>query len=185
MLAFPRIFWRFALGALLLAAGAGCRPRPEPLSVDREDPAGSPIEFAYGTTDGRELSSATTRGRATAILFVTTYDLASQLVAQRLESVIHSHVPRANAGAVVLEAPKYAELAAAYRSTLALSYPVAMADSLTLTGGGPFGAIEQVPTLVVLDRSGREVWRRAGVPDTRDIERALALGSRRGSAPPP
>jgi hypothetical protein len=162
-----------------------CTPTPAPITADAEDPSAAPIDFAYGTTDGRELSSATTRGRATAILFVTTYDVASQLVAQRLEAVIHAQVPRVNAGAVVLEAPKYAELAAAYRATLTLTYPVAMADSLTMTGGGPFGTIGQVPTLVVLDRSGREVWRAAGVPDTREIERALALGSRRGSAPPP
>jgi len=187
---FPRHFVRSSAGALAfalpgLSALSGCRPEPAPLAPEREDPGGAPIEFAFGTTDGRELSSANTRGRATAILFVTTYDIASQLLAQRLDSVIHSHVPRANAGAVVLEAPKYAELATAYRSTLTLSYPVAMADSLTLTGGGPFGSIGQVPTLVVLDRSGREVWRTTGVPDAREIERALALGSRRGSAPPP
>ncbi|GMV12424.1 MAG: TlpA family protein disulfide reductase [Polyangiaceae bacterium] len=180
----PR-FSRFSAGLILLSGLASCRPTPEPLAADRPDTSRAPVEFAFGTTDGTELSSATTRGRATAVLFVTTYDLASQVMAQRLESVLHSHVPRANAGAVVLEAPKYAQLAAAYRSTLALSYPVAMADSLTLTGGGPFGTISQVPTLVVLDRSGREVWRRSGVPDSRDIEQALALGSRRGSAPPP
>jgi hypothetical protein len=81
-----------------------------------------------------------------------------------------------------VEAPKYATLAAAWRGSLALSYPVAMADTLTLSGGGPFGAVSQVPTLVVLDRSGREVWRRSGVVETREIAAALALGSRRGSA---
>jgi len=185
MLRFPWIPAVLAAAGVLWVCGSGCRPTAEPVTPEREDPSGAPVEFAFGSPDGGELTSATTRGRATAILFVTTYDLASQLVAQRLESVIHRHVPRANAGAVVLEAPKYATFAAAYRSTLGLSYPVAMADSSTLTGGGPFGSIGQVPTLVVLDRSGREVWRRSGVPDTREIERALALASRRGSAPPP
>lgn len=174
-------YFRYFLLLLALVACA-CKPTPEPIDTPREDPGSLPVSFAYGTTEGQELSSATTRGRATAILFVTTYDLASQLVAQRLEQVLHAHVPRANAGAVVLEPPKYAELAAAYRASLALSYPVAMADGLTLSGGGPFGAITQVPTLVVLDRSGREVWRKAGVPETREIEQALALASRRGSA---
>ncbi|MBI3206556.1 MAG: TlpA family protein disulfide reductase [Myxococcales bacterium] len=168
------------VGLLLFA----CQPTPSPL-VSPDPAAGAVVEFAYGTTDGGELSSATTRGRATAILFVTTYDVVSQLVAQRLESVLRTHVPRANGGAVVLEAPKYVDLAVAYRSTLSLSYPVAMADANTLSGGGPFGVVGQVPTLVVLDRSGREVWRKTGVAETREIERALALGSRRGSASPP
>lgn len=168
----------------LILCAVGCGPRPAPQAQPAE-PVGAPIEFAFGTPDGAELSSAGTRGRATAILFLTTYDLASQVVAQRLDRVLHAHVPRANAGAVVLEAPKYVALADAYKSSLGLSYPVAMADSFTLTGGGPFGSIEQVPTLVVLDRSGREVWRKTGVPDAREIERALALGSRRGIAPAP
>ncbi len=172
------------VGILVLAASGACRPTAEPLRAERE--VGSvPVVFAFGTTDGSELSSETTRGRATAILFVTTYDIVSQLVAQRLEGVLRTHVPRANGGAVVLEAPKYAQLAAAYRSTLSLSYPVAMADSLTLSGGGPFGTVAQVPTLVVLDRSGREIWRRTGVAEAREIERALALGSGRGSPSSP
>ena len=172
------------LGVLLGVLLVSCRPPPAPLGPSAEA-AAAPIEFAFGTTDGSELSSSTTRGRATAILFVTTYDVVSQLVAQRLESVLRTHVPRANGGAVVLEAPKYAELATAYRTTLSLSYPVAMADPNTLSGGGPFGVVAQVPTLVVLDRSGREVWRKTGVAETREIEQALALGSRRGSASSP
>ena len=172
------------LGVLLGVLLVSCRPTPAPLGPSAEA-AAAPIEFAFGTTDGSELSSSTTRGRATAILFVTTYDVVSQLVAQRLESVLRTHVPRANGGAVVLEAPKYAELATAYRTTLSLSYPVAMADPNTLSGGGPFGVVAQVPTLVVLDRSGREVLRKTGVAETREIEQALALGSRRGSASSP
>lgn len=182
MARYQRVF--AGVGVLALAAAGGCRPRPVPLRPEGAA-ASAPVTFAFGAVDGGELSSETTRGRATAILFVTTYDIASQLVAQRLEGVLRAHVPRANGGAVVLEAPKYAQLAVAYRSTLSLSYPVAMADSLTLSGGGPFGTVAQVPTLVVLDRSGREVWRHTGVPEAREIERALALGSGRGSASSP
>jgi hypothetical protein len=155
---------------LVSACGPAAVPRPP-----ESTPLGAPIEFAFGTPDGGELSSTTTRGRATAILFVTTYDLASQVVAERLERVLHTHVPRANAGVVVLEPPKYAELAEAYKASL----------GLTLTGGGPFGRVEQVPTLVVLDRSGREIWRKSGVPDAREIDEALAAGGRRGIAPAP
>lgn len=177
--------WASAGAALFLAAAVGACGGSPAAPATAPEPVRAPAEFDWGTTEGGELSSATTRGRATALLFVTTYDLASQLVAQRLESVLHAHVPRANGGAVVLEAPRYAELAEAFRSTLGLSYPVAMADSLTLSGGGPFGPIEQVPLLIVLDRSGREVWRKAGVPDAREIESALALGSKRGFAPAP
>jgi hypothetical protein len=136
----------------------------------------------YGTTEGGELSSATTRGRATAIVFVTTYDLASQIQAKQLEKILRSQTPRINVGAVVLESADYALLADAFRTSLSLSYPVAMADATTLTGRGPFGDIDQVPTTIVLDRSGREVWRKAGLAEPEQIERALASASRRGFA---
>jgi hypothetical protein len=169
--------------ALLFAlCFTACAAGHEPVSAPRGEPHGEALQFAYGTTQGGELSSASTRGRATAILFVTTYDLASQLMAERLDAALHTHKPRANGGAVVLEAPKYAVMADAFRTTLNLSFPVAMADSDTLGGGGPFGHVGRVPLLVVLDRDGREVFRKAGTVEPKDIEQALALGSRHGSA---
>jgi hypothetical protein len=144
--------------------------------------SGRPIHFVYGTTEGTELSSATTRGRATVMLFVTTYDLASQVQAKQVESIVRSFTPRINAGAVVLETADYAMLADAFRTSLKLSYPVAMADAHTLGGHGPFGTVKRVPTAVVLDRSGVEVWRKAGLAEPREIEQALATGSKRGFA---
>jgi hypothetical protein len=159
-----------------------CAGSPESVTTPDEGPHGDTVDFAYGTTDGSELSSVNTRGRATALLFVTTYDLASQLMAERLETAIRTHKPRANAGVVVLEAPKYAVMADAFKTTLGLSYPVAMADADTLSGGGPFGHLGRVPSLVVLDFEGREVFRHSGALEPKAIERALALGSRRGSA---
>ena len=42
-------------------------------------------------------------------------------------------------------------LADAFRSSLSLDYPVALADDETRAGSGPFGFVARVPTLVVLD----------------------------------
>jgi hypothetical protein len=145
-------------------------------------PHGDAIEFSYATTTGGVLSDQSTHGRATAILFVTTYDPLSQLEAQRLENVLRTTKPRVNCGVVVLEAPKYAVLAQVFGETLGLSYPVGLADDDTLHGRGPFGPVRGVPTLVVLDRSGREVWRKAGLASTREIAHALAVASHYGFA---
>jgi hypothetical protein len=82
----------------------------------------------------------------------------------------------------VLETAEYATLADAFRESLELAYPVAMADAATLAGDGPFGEIGSIPTTVVLDRGGREVWRKAGVAEAREIEAALAAASRSGFA---
>ena len=167
-----------ALAAVALCA---CAAQPERSEGPRAAP-GRAIAFVYGTTQGDELSSASTRGRATAIVFVTTYDLASQIQAKHLNQILKTHTPRMNAGAVVLETAEYALLADAFRSSLGLAYPVAMADATTLDGHGPFGSVSRIPTTVVLDRAGREVWRKAGITEPREIEQALATAEKRGFA---
>lgn len=136
----------------------------------RDGPA---LSFNYGTTLGGELSSAQMYGRASVILFVTTFDLGSQVEAARLNEFVRYHRPRINAAAIVLEAPKYALLAEAFRTSLRLSYPVAIADDDTRTGSGPFGRIARVPTLVVLDARGRETWRKSGIVPLRELESVL------------
>ena len=144
-------------------------PRAEPASENQA----RPIEFAFGTTEGDLFDSASTRGRSTAILFVTTFDLASQAQARYLNEVVREHTPRANAGAVVLEPPKHRVLAEAFRTSLGLVYPVALANPSTLSGEGPFGAILGVPTLVVLDRDGRPVFRNTGAVSKELLDAAL------------
>src|SRR5262249_1252676 len=139
---------------------------------------GAPIAFAYGTPSGETLSSASTRGRATAILFVTTFDLPSQLMAKRLDTVVREHRPRANAGAVAREAPNDAPLVDVFKSSLGLSYPVALVNTTSFEAPSPFGRIDQVPALVVLDRRGREVARAQGVVSERELDDALTKAAR-------
>lgn len=169
------------LAAALLAASLACRAAPEaPPSNPATHASGeAPLEFRFPPSGDDLVSSETTRGRATALAFITTYDIASQLVARRLGEVVVRFKPRSNAAAVVLEPPAYAELLPTYRETLGLPYPVVMADFATQQREGPFGDIQNVPTLVVLDRSGREVWRHQGALEARDIEAALERASAR------
>ena len=148
---------------------------PEARSEDR------PTSFAYVSTQGDTFDSRSTRGRATAVVFVTTYDLASQVEAKRLEEVVYYQRPPVYAGAVVLETEEYAVLADAFRTSLGLSYPVCLADDATRSGRGPFGKVDRIPTLVVLDRSGVEIWRREGLVTRGEMQKALARASRRGS----
>jgi hypothetical protein len=110
------------------------------------------------------------------LLFVTTFDLGSQVMAKHVDEALSTHVPRTNAGAIVLEAPRYALLAEAFKSSLRLSYPVALAGTgqLALENLGP---ISTVPTLVVLDRQGRAVWTKVGVFGIGELRKALARAS--------
>ncbi len=168
----------FAVMSLLIAAG--CHPSAEPVAPSGPVavPAAARVEFELRELGGEPVTSATTRGRALCVLFVTTYDLASQVEARRVDEVVVAYERRVSGLFVVLEEGQYAPLAAGFRDALALASPVAMADPATLAGEGPFGRIDRVPTLVVLDAEGRETSRRAGVLTRSDVEAALlsALG---------
>jgi hypothetical protein len=163
-----------AVLALLCACGAKAAETRVDRAPVRDEPA---VFFSYRTTQGQELSHGTTRGRSTALVFLTTYDAASQLEAKELEQALRTTQPRANGAAVILEGPEYALLADVFRQSLGLSYPVALADEATLKGQGPFGKIELVPTTVVLDRWGRLRFRRPGLSSSRELGQMLKAAS--------
>jgi hypothetical protein len=162
----------------LLTATLSCHSVPDRTESPAAVRRGAVTRFSYGTTDGGELSSATTYGRVTVLLFVTTFDHASQVQAARLNELFHMHRPRLNAGAIALEPPKYALLADAFRSSLRLDYPMAIADDETRTGPGPFGRISRVPTLVVLDAYGQSLWQRSGITPLSELEDAVKRAER-------
>jgi hypothetical protein len=171
-----------AVGVILaLAAGTGgCAGAAPATPISSPGARSAPIQFEFPSVgDDAVVSSETQRGRVTALVFITTFDLASQLVARRLADALVSFTPRANAAAVVVEAPAYAELLPAYRTALSLPYPVVMADFATQRGAGPFGSVTHVPTLVVLDREGREVSRHRGSIEPDEIRAALREASAR------
>ncbi len=160
------------LALCLVGCGASAGGAADPVAVAPTAP-GAPVSYAWGTADGRVVSSEELRGRATVLLFVTTFDLASQAEAKHLEDLYRTYKPRINAVAVVMEAPKYAPLARSFAEVLGLSYPVALADDATRQGRGPFGVISSVPSWVILDRDARPVFAHAGVVSLRQIERGL------------
>lgn len=134
---------------------------------------GEPVQFSFGTIDGQELSSDTTRGRTTALLFVTTYDLPSQAEAQLLRDVLARHRPLANGAIVMMEAPRAAELARVWADSISVKLPIAMASPTLMSGDSELGRIVGVPTLVVLDRSGRLRARLEGAVTREELDQAL------------
>jgi hypothetical protein len=152
-----------AVGGMSVSLSACQRVADTPPEAATElETSGQVQRYVFGTTDGQELSAESMHGRLTALLFVTTFDLASQVAAKRLNQVLHTHRPRFNAGAVVVEAAKYAPLADVFRSTLELSYPVAIADLATMEQNSTLGEVRSVPTLILLDAEGRELLRKTG-----------------------
>lgn len=112
--------------------------------------------FDFRAPSGAVVSSETMRGRATALLFVTTHDIRSQFALRQLGLILETFQPRANAAAVVVQPPHFAALLSTFEQTLGLPFPAVMADYATLAGNGPFGPLPGLPAAVVLDRYGYE-----------------------------
>jgi hypothetical protein len=160
------------LVAVIAAAIPACASAHGP-TLSQSSPPRKAVTFDYRAVDGSVFSSETTHGRVTVIAFITTYDLPSQLLLRRIGQLQHEKGRRFNVGAVVLEPPKNAPLVETFRETLELSYPVALADQATLESRGPFGTIEGVPTLIVLDPAGAITFHEEGVPTEADLRKAI------------
>lgn len=124
---------------------------------------GDPVAFSLRTLDGEQVSSRQLRDRVSVIVFLTTFDPASQIQAKLVGELLAEHVPRINALGVILEGPQSRPLAEVYRDSLELPYPLAMADATTLGGGGALGGIRRVPTIVLLGRRGEILRQEAGL----------------------
>jgi hypothetical protein len=169
-----------SLGAVAVAVALDSCFRPEEAAVERPGPdLGEPVQFTFGTIDGGELSSDTTRGRTTALLFVTTYDLPSQAEAQLLRDALSTHKPLANGGIVMLEAPQAAPLARVWAESIGMKLPIAMASPSLLSGESQLGHVAGVPTLLVLDRRGRLRSRNEGSQTREEIEACLQSADER------
>jgi hypothetical protein len=164
---------------LVLAALNACGSPPPPVEAPPAPVEGPRVLFSYPTIDGGTLSTETLAGRNSVLAFVTTYDPASQAQARFLTGVVRRHVPRINAGIIVLEPEEHRPLIEAFGHALGLPYPVALGDKATIAGEGPFQGLHHVPSIVILDRDGREVWRHLGIVKGDDIDlvlRALEQG---------
>jgi len=165
--------WGFVLALLPLACTTTTVEEPEPQTPKVTEATGNPIHFGYPTLDGQMLSTSTLAGRYSVLAFITTYDNISHAQARFLSSVVKKHVPRINAGLIVLEPPENHVLVEAFVKVVAPPYPVAMADEATIRGEGPFKDMREVPSVIILDQLGREVWRHKGLASNDVIEAAL------------
>lgn len=153
--------------------GADQGPPPQTPDTAGAPETGKRIQFEYTTLDDKTLSTASLAGRFSVLGFITTYDPASQLQARYINRLLHNHKPRINAALLVLEAPENRPMADAFAAVLKLDCPIAMADQALLLGKGPFERLHSVPSIIILDRQGREVFRYHGVLNEEGLDSAL------------
>jgi hypothetical protein len=180
---------RRAAGAALLAlacaqaASCGSSTRAPDANAPTNPAASPPLRFTFEAIDGRPFSADAFKNRITVIGFLTTYDVHSQAEARFLALLERHHTPRLNVAALMLEAQENRPLVEAFVASLGLGYPVALADAATIAGEGPFTGLHHVPSVVILDRAGREAWRHVGFVNAAVLEAAVRAVE--GSSPPP
>lgn len=165
----------FAVATLLLtsvACGGATKSEPIP-GVSAQPDSRAPIEFEFDSLDNRPVNSASTRGAPTVIAFTTTWDLMSQAQVDFLVKMAKNDGDSVHYTLVALQEPKDRELVEVYAQKLGVEFPVALADTATIAGGGPFGDVHNVPTVVVLDKEGRLVWLHPGVAKSAEIRAAM------------
>lgn len=165
----------FVIALAGFLALASCSKKDEPPRTPAAAPVarGEPVAYAFESLDDREVSLAAMKGRATIVVFIATYGDASIVQARFVKKVVAEYVPRINAAAVFMEPIENRPLARIFRDTVGLPYPLAMADSATIAGRGPFAGLDTVPSVVVLDDEGREVFRKVGVAYPDELIRAI------------
>jgi hypothetical protein len=171
--------WRSAIAAAFACMLAGCGPKEDsgpPVSVSTKadelpPPSGKAAVYEFDSLDERPVSSEAMRGKPTIIVFVSTGDIVGQAQVSYLVHMAKADGDRVNYAMVALHPRKEIVLVEAYSRTLGVEFPVALGDSSATHATGPFGEIPAVPTLVLLDRGGRLVWKHTGLVKHDEIRR--------------
>ncbi len=172
------------LGALLslaaLTTATGCKTEETPVPTPKNEPTpgqvvppAPPPTYAFDSLDRRSVSSEAFLGKPTIVAFVTTYDMLSQGQVDFLIAMAKHDADRVNYAVVALQKGEERELVETYRDTLGVTFPMALGDSATIGGQGPLGDVHQVPTTVVFDAAGHELWRKTGIARSEELRAAL------------
>ena len=142
------------------------------IGASSHDSARGP-EYAFDSLDARRVDAPSLRGKPTVLVFATTWDLSSQAQIDFLVAMHKHDGDKVNYVMVALQEQKDRELVEAFRSGLHVDFRVAMADKDSIAGGGPFGDVHNVPTVIILDRTGKVAWRRVGLARADELRDAL------------
>jgi hypothetical protein len=179
-------FPRRALGAvplLLLASLSACGPKEPagpPVGVserpgDEVPLPDKPVDYLFDSLDERAVSSEAMRGKPTVLAIINTGSMDAQAQLAYLAAMAKNDGDRVNYAAVALHSRREIPLVDVLMTTVKAEFPVALAEPTSMTNAGaPFGEIVAVPTVVVLDRKGRLVWKHTGLAKSEEVRARMA-----------
>lgn len=175
---------RVLLSCAVAAMLAGCGPKqPEgpPVGLSTKEgtatlPSDKPVTYAFDPLDDdRPVSSKVHRGKPVVLAFITTGDIVCQAQVGFLEAMAKNDGDRVAYAAIALHPRREIVLVETYRKSIGLDFPLALGDASATSAAGPFGEIPAVPTVVVLDRFGKLVWKHTGLAKADEIRAHVRL----------
>ncbi|MBK6463949.1 MAG: TlpA family protein disulfide reductase [Myxococcales bacterium] len=167
--------------AVVLALASACvRAEPEPRApVEVEERGTEPVApFVFDSLDARPVARDALRGKPAVLVFVTTWDIASQAQVGFLVHMAARDGDAVTYALVALHERHERELVEAYARTLKVTFPVALGDADSRVGRGPLGDVHQIPTVLVLDAAGRLVKRHVGLTKSDALRASVELAKR-------
>jgi len=135
--------------------------------------ADAPVTYWFDSIDARLVSSDAFRGKTTVISFITTGEIQSQAEVAFLVKMSETDGDKVNYAIVAVQDASGRELVEAYARFCRATFPVAMGDPAKLASDGPLGNISAIPTTVILDASGRVVFRSSGVVTSKELRNRM------------
>jgi hypothetical protein len=117
----------------------------------------------FDSLDERPVSSEAFRGKPAVLLFLTTWDVASQAEVGIVSRMAQRDGGEVRYAIVALHEKHERELVENYARALKVTFPVALGDSESRVGRGPLGDVHAIPTVLVLDARGRIVQKHVGI----------------------
>ncbi|CAN5165893.1 hypothetical protein BH09MYX1_BH09MYX1_09880 [soil metagenome] len=156
----------------LLTAACGTKSTQR---VGETPVAASALSYRFESLDARPVTSEAFAGKFTVMVFIATGDLVSQAQANFLVAMASHDGDRVNYALVALQDGTTRELVEGYRDALKITFPIALGDTATTAGGGPFGDVATVPTVVVIDPEGRLKWKKTGLAKPDEIRAQMVV----------
>lgn len=167
-----------SVALMLCIAACGPKTADAPVGTSTKEgtsqlPSDKPVLYAFDALDERAVSSEANQGKPTLIVFVTTGDFTSTAQVKFLVAMAKNDGTRVNYALVALHPRKEIILVEEFAKALDVTFPVALGTGAQMSASGPFGEIPAIPSLVLLDRSGRLVWKHTGLAKPDEIRAHL------------
>ncbi len=164
--------WRAAF-VFLCACKSAAPGDAVPIVGTSSPTADAPVTYWFDSIDARLVSSDAFRGKTTVISFITTGEIQSQAEVAFLVKMSETDGDKVNYAIVAVQDASGRELVEAYARFCRATFPVAMGDPAKLASDGPLGNISAIPTTVILDASGRIVFRSSGVVTSKELRNRM------------